>query len=204
MRTRKAILPDAQLIHELIAGYSGDGTLLAAHLAGDLRERSRLCRSRRRRPDHWLRRAAPVRHASGGNSVDYGRSVGARQRRRRAPGESPAGGGEAPSRGLHLPVHAQAGFLRGTRILGCTARGSSRQDLQRLPRLSDGFIAAMKWRWCAEICRSSRFFRNLRTGWSSCKGGRRARKLRRALAKLPGSVFRGAQVDLGGDSSLSR
>src|SRR5258708_5709850 len=28
MRTRKAILPDAQQIHDLIAGYSGDGTLL--------------------------------------------------------------------------------------------------------------------------------------------------------------------------------
>src|ERR1700686_3202403 len=28
MRTRKAILPDAQQIHQLIAGYSGDGTLL--------------------------------------------------------------------------------------------------------------------------------------------------------------------------------
>src|SRR6204780_4770292 len=28
MRTRKAILPDAQQIHELIAAYSGDGTLL--------------------------------------------------------------------------------------------------------------------------------------------------------------------------------
>src|ERR1700751_3980825 len=28
MRTRKAILPDAEHIHELIAGYSGDGTLL--------------------------------------------------------------------------------------------------------------------------------------------------------------------------------
>src|SRR5206468_11774734 len=28
MRTRKAILPDAKHIHELIAAYSGDGTLL--------------------------------------------------------------------------------------------------------------------------------------------------------------------------------
>src|SRR5580693_10660325 len=28
MRTRKAILPDAEKIHGLIAGYSGDGTLL--------------------------------------------------------------------------------------------------------------------------------------------------------------------------------
>ena len=28
MRTRDAILPDAEQIHELIAAYSGDGTLL--------------------------------------------------------------------------------------------------------------------------------------------------------------------------------
>jgi amino-acid N-acetyltransferase len=33
MRTREAILPDAQKIHGLIAAYSGDGTLLARTLA---------------------------------------------------------------------------------------------------------------------------------------------------------------------------
>src|SRR5580704_7204408 len=33
MRTRKAILPDAKHIHELIASYSGDGTLLPRTLA---------------------------------------------------------------------------------------------------------------------------------------------------------------------------
>ena len=33
MRTRKAILPDAEQIHELIASYSGDGTLLPRTLA---------------------------------------------------------------------------------------------------------------------------------------------------------------------------
>jgi len=33
MRTRRAILPDAQPIHDLIAGYSGDGTLLPRTLA---------------------------------------------------------------------------------------------------------------------------------------------------------------------------
>ncbi|MFZ0286883.1 MAG: N-acetyltransferase [Terriglobales bacterium] len=33
MRTRKAILPDAQQIHDLIAAYSGDGTLLPRNLA---------------------------------------------------------------------------------------------------------------------------------------------------------------------------
>src|ERR1017187_2659645 len=33
MRTRKAILPDAKHIHELISGYSGDGTLLPRTLA---------------------------------------------------------------------------------------------------------------------------------------------------------------------------
>lgn len=33
MRTRKAILPDAQAIHDLIAAYSSDGTLLPRTLA---------------------------------------------------------------------------------------------------------------------------------------------------------------------------
>ena len=33
MRTREAILPDAQRIHDLIATYSGDGTLLPRSLA---------------------------------------------------------------------------------------------------------------------------------------------------------------------------
>src|SRR5579864_3348002 len=33
MRTRKATLPDAGQIHELISGYSGDGTLLPRSLA---------------------------------------------------------------------------------------------------------------------------------------------------------------------------
>jgi len=33
MRTRKAFLPDAQQIHDLIAAYSGDGTLLPRSLA---------------------------------------------------------------------------------------------------------------------------------------------------------------------------
>ena len=32
-RTRKAILPDAEQIHELISAYSGDGTLLPRTLA---------------------------------------------------------------------------------------------------------------------------------------------------------------------------
>jgi N-acetylglutamate synthase-like GNAT family acetyltransferase len=33
MRTREAILPDAERIHELISTYSGDGTLLPRTLA---------------------------------------------------------------------------------------------------------------------------------------------------------------------------
>src|SRR3984957_6151545 len=33
MRTRKAILPDAKHIHDLISSYSGDGTLLPRTLA---------------------------------------------------------------------------------------------------------------------------------------------------------------------------
>ena len=33
MRTREAVLPDAEQIHALIAAYSGDGTLLPRSLA---------------------------------------------------------------------------------------------------------------------------------------------------------------------------
>ena len=33
MRTREAVLPDAEQIHDLIAVYSGDGTLLPRSLA---------------------------------------------------------------------------------------------------------------------------------------------------------------------------
>ncbi len=42
MRTRKAILPDAQQIHELICGLLWRRHAAAAHAAGDLRERARL------------------------------------------------------------------------------------------------------------------------------------------------------------------
>ena len=48
MRTRKAILPDAEQIHELICAYSGDGTLLAPHAAGNLRKRAGFRGARRR------------------------------------------------------------------------------------------------------------------------------------------------------------
>ncbi len=40
MRTREALLPDAEQIHELIATYSHDGTLLPSHLRRSLRERA--------------------------------------------------------------------------------------------------------------------------------------------------------------------
>jgi len=40
MRTRKAILPDAKHIHDLIPAYSGDGTLLPRTLA-EIRENVR-------------------------------------------------------------------------------------------------------------------------------------------------------------------
>jgi amino-acid N-acetyltransferase len=71
MRTRKAILPDATHIHDLISGYSGDGTLLPRTLGGDLRERQRLCGARTRWPHHRLRRAASVWHAPGRSSLHH-------------------------------------------------------------------------------------------------------------------------------------
>ncbi len=136
MRTRKAILPDAQQIHELIAGYSGDGTLLPRTLPEIcenvrdfvvLEDERRIigCGALHLYGTHLAEirsiTVAPWAQGKGGG----GRLV-----------KIAAGRGEASSGGLHLPVHAQARLLRRSGILSCAARGSSRQDLQRLPRLS--------------------------------------------------------------------
>jgi len=88
MRTRKAILPDAQQIHELISAYSGDGTLLPRTLP-------EICENVR---DFVV-------------LEDDGRiigrcALGSGQRRRRTAGEIFDGRGQAASRGLHLSVYA--------------------------------------------------------------------------------------------------
>ena len=135
MRTRKAILPDAKHIHELIAAYSGDGTLLPRTLPEICENMRDFVVLEEDGNDHRLRRAASLRHASGGDPLHYGRTVGAGQRRRRTTGESATGRSQAAPGGLHLPVYAQARLFRGTGLFRGPARGSTRQDLQRLPCL---------------------------------------------------------------------
>ena len=93
MRTREALLPDAEQIHELIAAYSGRRNSAAAHLRRSLRERARLRGARRSRPHHRLRRAAPLRPAPGRNSLHHRRSRAPGLGRRRASGEGAAGAG---------------------------------------------------------------------------------------------------------------
>ena len=135
MRTRKAILPDAQQIHDLISAYSGDGTLLPRTLA-------EICENVRDfvvLEDDGRIIGCGALHLYGPHLAEI-RSITVAPRRRAravaATGEGVAGGGEEAPRHLHLPVHAHAGILRSPGIRNGAARGSARQDLQRLPRLS--------------------------------------------------------------------
>ncbi len=75
MRTREAVLPDAERIHQLISNYSGDGTLLPRSFA-------EICENVR---DFLvLEDAGRVVGcvAPGGNPVYHGRSRASRFRRR--------------------------------------------------------------------------------------------------------------------------
>ena len=83
----------------------------AAHAAGDLRERPRLRRARRRGTHHRLRRAASLWDSFGRDPIDYSRALGSGQRRRRTVGESPACRSEEAPRGLHLSVYTEARFF---------------------------------------------------------------------------------------------
>ena len=103
MRTRKAILPDAKDIHELISAYSGDGTLLPRTLA-------EICENVR---DFVV-------------LENDGRIIGC--------GALHLYGTTSSSR-LHLPLHPGSRIFCAPGIRDGTARGSSRQDLQGLPRL---------------------------------------------------------------------
>ena len=122
MRTRKAILPDAKHIHELIAAYSGDGTLLPRTLP-------EICENVRDfvvLEDDGKIMGCGALHLYGTHLAEI-RSITV------APWAQGKGGGgrlvkalmgsQAAPGGLHLPVYAQAGFFRGTGILGRTARG---------------------------------------------------------------------------------
>ena len=135
MRTRKAILPDAKHIHDLISAYSGDGTLLPRTLAEIcenvrdfvvLEEEGRII-------------GCGALHLYGTHLAEI-RSItvvrGRRARAAAAAGEGVDGRSETASGGLHLPVYAQARIFCPAGIRDRSARRFSRQNLQRLPRVS--------------------------------------------------------------------
>ncbi len=77
MRTREAVLPDAERIHQLISNYSGDGTLLPrsfAEICENVRDFIVL--------ENVGRVVGCGALAPGGNPVYHGRSRASRFRRR--------------------------------------------------------------------------------------------------------------------------
>ena len=165
MRTRKAILPDAEHIHDLISAYSGDGTLLPRTLA-------EICENVR---DFVVLEnegriiGCGALHLYGTHLAEI-RSITVGPRASGPGRGQPAdegfdGRSEAAPRGLHLPVHAGSRIFCAPGIPDRATRGSSRQNLQRLPRLSQISSAATKSPWCAANFPRSPFCPNPRTGW---------------------------------------
>jgi len=111
MRTRKAILPDAEHISRADLRLLGGRYFAAAYAGGDLRERKRLCGAGTRRPHHWMR-CAPLygTHLAEIRSITVGpRAQG--PRRGQPADEGLDGRSQTASRGLHLPVHAAPEFF---------------------------------------------------------------------------------------------
>src|ERR1700727_1510207 len=117
MRTRKAILPDAKHIHELISAYAGDGTLLPRTLA-------EICENVR---DFVVLENEGQIIGCGALHL-YGTHLAEIRSITVAPsqqGKGGAGGGEKASCHLHMPVHPCSGILRAHGFRNRTARGSA-------------------------------------------------------------------------------
>ena len=129
MRTRKAILPDAEHIHELISAYAGDGTLLPRTLA-------EICENVRDfvvLEDEGRIIGCGALHLYGTHLAEIRSiTVGSRaqgQRRRNAADEGFDGRSQTASRRLYLPLHARSGIFFAPGISDGPARRPSRQDL---------------------------------------------------------------------------
>ena len=135
MRTRKAILPDAGHIHELISAYSGDGTLLPRTLP-------EICENVRDfvvLEDEGRIIGCGALHLYGTHLAEIRSitvaAVGAGQRRRRPPVKALMAEAKRHRVDCICLFTRKPDFLRRAGILGRAARRSSRQDLQRLPCL---------------------------------------------------------------------
>ena len=165
MRTRRAILPDADHIHELISAYSGDGTLLPRTLA-------EICENVR----DFVVLEDDGRIIGCGALHLYGTHLAEIRSITVAPWAQGKGGGGR----LVKALMAEAKRHRVDRAFACSrasrtflrdkdSRSRSAKIFQtrstKTATRARGFIAATRWRWCAESCLSSRFFLNLRIGW---------------------------------------
>ena len=165
MRTRKAILPDAEHIHDLISSYSGDGTLLPRTLA-------EICENVR----DFVVLEEEGRIIGCGALHLYGTHLAEIRSITVGPQLQGQGGGSRLMKALMAEakrhrVDCICLFTRVSRIFCApgipdrATRGSSRQNLQRLPRLSQISSAAMKSPWCAANSPRSPSSPNRRTGW---------------------------------------
>ena len=164
MRTRKAILPDAEQIHELIGAYSGDGTLLPRTLP-------EICENVRDfvvLEDDGRIIGCGALHLYGTHLAEIRSITVARGRREKAA----AGGWSKLCWRRRSGIGSVASACSPASRISLRVRDSRWRSARIFPTRSTktatlvrGCIAATKWRWCAANCRSSRFFRNRRIGW---------------------------------------
>src|SRR5205807_1073867 len=81
-------------------------------------------------------RAAPLWPASRGDTLHRCPSRCQEKRRRKKTRGGPATGSQAPERELRMPLHAHPRFLCAHGFQYCPPRRTTRQDIQRLPALS--------------------------------------------------------------------
>ena len=158
MYARKAILPDAENLRALIADFSGDGTLLPRSLAEiceNIRDFTVVVRGRR---VDWLRRAASLRHAPGGDPLDC--RVAEVQGNRRGPRCWWTRCWKRPSSIMYTASacsRASRSFLR-TWDLPKPSVKNCRTKSTRIVRTVPSCMSATRWRCIAASCRSLRFF----------------------------------------------
>ena len=158
MRTRKAILPDAEHIHELIGAYSGDGTLLPRTLP-------EICENVR----DFVVLEDDGRIIGCGALHLYGTHLAEIRSITVAPWAQGRGGGSKLVKALMAEarrhrVDCICLFTRGRVSLWPSGRICQTRSIKTATPVRDS-IAAMKWRWCAGISLSLRSCRNRRTGW---------------------------------------
>ena len=164
MRTREAVLPDAEQIHALIAAYSGDGTLLPRSLAEICENVRDFVVLEHDATHHRMRRSSPLWRAPGRDSFDYGRSLEPKQRRRPALGEGSSGASGKAQSQLRLSVHAHPRIFLTHGIYYRLSSGSSRQDSQRLLSVSPALSLRRNCDGSWQAARRLRFCHRPRTG----------------------------------------